>query len=231
MKIRPKFFIRSLLELIFPEICVACGEHLTSKERVLCASCTFQLPQTRYHFMADNPVEEIFWGRVPIEHATAYCYFVKGGRLQRMLHALKYHKRQDVGLVMGELLGQALTGSTYYKNIDFIVAVPLHPKKERIRGFNQSDCIAEGISSMMDVPCGKPIERIVFNPSQTRKGRYARWENVKGIFKADKSSDWHNKHFLLIDDVMTTGSTLEAAAYALNQISGARVSLAVIGLA
>lgn len=217
--------------LIYPDLCVGCHDHLTKQETIICLSCLHQMPETRFHLMKDNPVEEVFWGRVDIRAATALCYFVKNGRLQRMLHALKYHKRQDVGEMLGTLLGQELKNSARFKNINCVVPVPLHPRKERLRGFNQCVSIGRGVAGAMDVELAQPLMRTVFNPTQTRKGRYERWENVKGIFKVSDEEKWKDFHFLLIDDVMTTGSTLEAAAWSLKQIKGALVSIAVIGLA
>lgn len=217
--------------LIYPDLCVACHDHLTKQEAIICLSCLHQLPETKFHLMKDNPVEEVFWGREDIHAATALCYFVKNGRLQRMLHALKYHKRQDVGELLGKLLGQALKSSPRFTGINHVVPVPLHPRKERSRGFNQSVSIGLGVAEAMGIDLAQPLMRTVFNPTQTRKGRYERWENVKGIFNVRDGEKWKGLHFLLIDDVMTTGSTLEAAAWALKQINGVRVSIAVIGLA
>ncbi len=224
-------YFKDLIGLVYPELCVACGDHLTKQETVICLKCLHELPETKFHLMKNNPVEEVFWGRVNVKAATALCYFVKNGRLQELLHALKYHQRKDVGEFLGKMLGESLLNSPRFREVNCVAPIPLHPKKERLRGYNQSDSIGIGISTAMGIELGKPIKRVVYNPTQTRKARYERWENVSGIFEPVGEPVWHNKHFLLVDDVMTTGSTLEAAAVAIQKIPGAEVSIAVIGLA
>lgn len=222
---------RDFIDLIYPETCVACGIHLTRLEKTICTACLYNLPVTKFHTMKDNPVEQVFWGRTDIFSATAFCYFVKDGKLQKILHALKYLNRQDVGEEMGRQFGNVLLESDRFCTIDAIVPVPLHPKKQRLRGYNQSLSIATGLSQSLNTEVKDALKRVLFNPTQTKKGRYERWENVAGIFELNPEYNLQNMHVLLVDDVMTTGSTLEAAIVALQKIPNIKVSLGVLGLA
>ena len=182
--------------------------------------------------ISENPVSLQFIGRVPLELATSFCRFDKGGRLQRLLHQLKYKGNREVGHKMGLLFGYDLIQSTQYCKIDAIMPIPLHPKKEKKRGFNQSTEICKGLSEAMNRPLitGNLI-RDVHTDSQTRKGRFERWENVSGIFTVKHSVSLEGMHLLLVDDVITTGATLEAAAMPLLRIPGVRVSIATLACA
>jgi ComF family protein len=190
------------------------------------------LPRTNYHFNVENPVFLAFIGRANIEMATSFCRFDKGGRLQHLLHQLKYNRNLEVGRKMGMLLGYDLSQCELYKNIDAIIPVPLHPRKEKSRGFNQSAEIGKGLSESMNRPLllGNLV-RVAHTASQTRKGRYERWENVHGIFDVKNSALLTDKHLLLVDDVITTGATLEACCAPLLEIPGVRVSIATLACA
>jgi len=190
------------------------------------------LPYTHYHLQKDNPIEKRFWGKVPIERATSLFYYQKASATQHLLQALKYKGEKQVGEVLGKQLGTLLKQSVDFSTIDLIVPVPLHPKKLQKRGFNQSECICNGISATF----GKPVDttnlvRLIENPTQTRKGVYERWENTSGIFGLKSPREFEGKHLLLVDDVLTTGSTIEACIQAILQAHGAKVSVVTLAVA
>ena len=221
-----------LVALFYPRLCAGCNTSLVKGEEVLCLNCLADLPRTNYHLIDENPVSQQFIGRVQLELATSFCHFDKGGRLQHLLHQLKYKGNREVGRKMGMLFGYDLIQSALYANIDAILPVPLHPKKERKRGFNQSVEICKGLSEAMNRPLilGNLV-RVVHTASQTRKGRFERWENVSGIFSVKNSNPLTGKHLLLVDDVVTTGATIEACCTPLLAIPGVKVSIATLATA
>ena len=184
------------------------------------------LPETGYHFGEKNPVEELFYGRIPVEHAMALLFFDKGSRYRRLIYQLKYQERKENGIFLGKLIGSRIRNS-HFGTIDCIIPVPLHKAKLRRRGFNQSAIISQGISRILGIPV---IENVLcrrsFTATQTRKGRYERWKNVEGIFECRNSCSIVNKRILLVDDVVTTGATLEAAGSCLLGIEGTRLVIA-----
>ncbi len=221
-----------LLGLFYPRLCAGCNTSLVKGEEVLCLACLADLPRTNYHLNLENPVFQLFNGRVPIELATSFCRFDKGGRLQHHLHQLKYMGNREVGQKMGNLFGYDLIQCPFYSNIDAIIPVPLHPKKEKQRGFNQSIEICIGLSEAMNRPLIlNNLIRKVHTDSQTRKGRFERWENVSGIFGVRNIASLNGKHLLLVDDVITTGATLEACCIPLLQIPNVKVSIATLATA
>lgn len=221
-----------LISLFYPRLCAGCNIPLVKGEEVLCLNCLADLPKTNYHLYRDNPVFQMFIGRVNISSATSFCTFDKGGRLQHLLHELKYRGNRAVGLKMGALLGHDLMQNIFYEDIDAVVPVPLHPRKEKKRGFNQCVEICNGLAASMNRPViiGN-LMRDVHTDSQTQKGRFERWENVGGIFSVRNSMLLIDKHILLVDDVVTTGATLEACCEPLLKIPGVRVSIATLACA
>jgi ComF family protein len=225
-------YFHDFLSLFYPNNCFACGNNLFKNERVICLSCLFHLPKTNYHTEKENPVSKIFWGRTRIETAAACYYFVKASKIQHLVHQFKYKGKKEIGVYIGELYGKELITSYYYQDIDIIIPVPLHPKKIRIRGYNQSEMFAIGLSSSMNIPYDiNSLVRTYASETQTKKNRFKRWENVKEIFDLNLPEKLENKHILLIDDVITTGATLEACANLLNTIQGVRISIASIAVA
>ena len=225
-------YLDDLISLFYPKLCAGCTTSLVKGEEVLCLNCLADLPRTNYHLCNENPVFQTFAGRVNITFATSFCRFDKGGRLQQLLHELKYKGNCEVGHKMGILFGYDLIQSTQFKDIDAIIPVPLHPKKEKKRGYNQSVEICKGLSESMNRPIIKGnLLRTIHTASQTRKGRFERWENVSGIFNVKNDTELIGKHLLLVDDVVTTGATLEACCEPLLQIPGVRVSIATLASA
>ena len=221
-----------LISLFYPQLCAGCNTSLVKGEEVLCLHCLADLPRTNYHLFPENPVFQLFIGRANITLASSFCRFDKGGRLQHLLHQLKYKGNCEVGIKMGILFGYDLLQSPPYQNIDAIIPVPLHPKKEKKRGYNQSAEICKGLADSMNRPViSGNLVKEVHTSSQTRKGRFERWENVSGIFIVKNESLLAGKHLLLVDDVVTTGATLEACCEPLLKISGVRVSIATLASA
>jgi len=219
-----------LVQLLFPEICPVCGKSLFGFERVICTPCTVHLPVTRYAGMPDNKAASIFWGRLGLVHCSSYLHYKKGNSVQKMIHQLKYRGRQDIGYHLGMLCGRELSGIPSLADVAAIIPVPLHPKKERIRGYNQCHSIARGIASVLDLPVlDRVAVRNAFNTSQTRKDRYSRWENTQEKFSLCDSGAIADRHVLVVDDVVTTGSTLEALATALSRAGGVRLSIVTLG--
>ncbi len=215
--------------LFFPDCCVICGTKLLSPEESVCLECLYKLPKTNDFKEVDNSTETLLAGRFPFERAASFCEFSKEGMFQSIIHHIKYNHREKLGVAMGRLFGQDLLESDFICSIDVIVPVPLHPKKQRERGYNQSERIAEGFSEVTAIPISRDnLVRIVYNPTQTRLSKTQRWENVKNIFKVTNPSEFAEKHILLVDDVVTTGSTLEACAIALGKCSNIKISVATL---
>jgi ComF family protein len=225
-------WLDDLLWLVYPELCVSCDKPLNTGEKCLCTSCRFHLPKTNFHLEEVNPIIKHFWGKVKVEAAASYFLFTKGEKVQHLIHQLKYRKRKDIGVFLGELYGYDLRKSSIFSSVDVIIPVPLHPKKLRKRGYNQSECFSEGLSQSLKVPYDvRSLKRKKETQTQTRKHRFERFENVNNVFTVTKPEQIKDKHILLVDDVITTGSTLVACAEALLDVPGTKVSIAAIAYA
>ncbi len=221
--------INDFLSLFFPRTCYACGNGLLKGENVICTECQHFLPKTNFHLQKDNPVHKIFWGRISIHAATAFLYFRRQSKAQKLLHLLKYHGRQDIGEHLGYLFGLELRKSNLFNDADIIIPVPLHPKKQKKRGYNQSWVICKGIEKSLNKQAlDNILIRKAFTTTQTKKDRWNRWKNVETVFDINNPEKINNKHILLVDDVVTTGATLEACASEILKTSSAKVSIACI---
>jgi ComF family protein len=224
--------ISSFGHIFFPHLCTGCGSDLISDEQLLCFQCINRLPVTNFELHANNPIEKIFWGRVAIQSASAQYYFTKNSILQHILHQFKYNNKKEIGTYFGRIVGEAICQSNRFTAIDAVVPLPLFASRERRRGYNQATVLAEGISSVMQLPVLKDsIERITATETQTQKNRIERWQNISGKFKLKDKESVGGKHILLIDDVITTGATLDACANELLQAEDVQVSIVTLAYA
>ena len=223
---------KSLINILFPRVCAGCGNILLEGEDTVCTTCRFLLQKTGYELNPDNPLAQLFYGQMPFNAVMAEFFFSKTGKVQHLIHGLKYHGCRENGLFLGQEIGKSLLQAPDYKGIEYIIPIPLHPKKEKIRGYNQSHVIAEGISEIMNVPIAeKCLVRKVFTDTQTKKSREERYQNVKDIFDVKNAAKIAGKHVLLVDDVLTTGATLMSAGKALMEVEGIKISVATVACA
>jgi ComF family protein len=222
----------SLVGLVFPNLCEVCGTTLVRGEKYICMLCLYKMPRTRFWEKEDNAVEKLFWGKVDIERACSLFYFHKGSDYRIVIHKLKYKGKYNIGLRLGEELGFYLANSSLYEDVSMVVPVPLHPEKEKQRGYNQSEYIARGISNIMNLPLEKrTLIRTQYTETQTHIRSIERWKNVLSVFDVKDSSRFDGEHILLIDDVITTGSTTEACASIIQSKCKCKISIASIGYA
>jgi len=220
------------ISLIFPNICACCGNSLWKHEEIICTHCDFHLPRTDFHLEPDNQASRTFWGRVNIEGATAGYYFNKGNRIQKLIHLLKYNGRKDIGIFLGEKQGVLLKSSPLFNTVEVIIPVPLHKRKLMKRGYNQSEQFAIGIGKIMNIPVNPYLlYRQKFTETQTKKSRFSRWQNVSDMFAVNDPVQLQGRHILLVDDVITTGATLESCIHALSAVPGIKISIAAIAVA
>lgn len=221
-------YINDFTSLIYPKLCLACGQGLVSSEKTICISCLYKLPYTNYHLEPDNKVMKQFWGRVDVAAATAFLYFKKGSLVQKLMHQLKYHNQQEVGIILGNLYGKFLINVDIYNNADVIIPVPLHKTRLKKRGYNQSELFATGLAEAMNIKVDTSILlRQYASESQVNKSRYNRYTNMADIFVATNQNNY--KTVILVDDTITTGSTLEACAIALKKAGFNQIN--IVGIA
>ena len=221
-----------LWKLFFPQCCLICGKTLLEGEEYLCFQCLSNIPRTHLYLRKDNEMEKELWGKFPIERASAYLYYSKGGDVKKLLTDLKYRGNADLGSCLGRCMTREMLSSGFFQGVDGIIPVPLHPRKQKIRGYNQSIMLANGISSVTNIPVWNDLlVRTQYTQTQTRKGSYERWLNVKDMFECTSPERLRDKHVLLVDDVFTTGATLVACADAFRQIPGLRFSVLTLAIA
>lgn len=219
--------LKDMFAIFFPEECLCCNESLASNESIICLTCRHDLPLTNFSFEENNLIEKSFYGRIPLENATSLLYFFKKGNVQRLIHELKYNKQQQVGTLIGDWLGEQLIESNRFKTVDCIIPVPLHPKKLKKRGYNQVTTFGESLAKKLAIPYYENILiRVSSTNTQTKKMRFDRWKNVHELFHMENNFILENKHILLIDDVITTGATLESCYDALNTTKNIKISIA-----
>jgi ComF family protein len=219
----------ALLHLAFPHVCEGCGTDNLQSDHLLCLRCLSSLPSTNFHMHPNNPIEKIFWGRIPIVSATSQYYFTKESMMQHLMHQFKYKGNKDVGIYLGKLMGWSMLESNRFSFIDALIPLPLHKSKEHKRGYNQATLLCEGISSIMNKPVLKnAIIRSEKTETQTKKSRIQRWQNMKGKFELANPSSIAGKHVLLVDDVVTTGATLEACGLEIIKAETVQLSVATL---
>lgn len=221
--------LNGLAELFYPRLCVGCGGKLFQDEKHVCLKCRSSLPLVREHEVPDNFVEQHLYGRPYIESATSLMLYEKESVAQRIVHEIKYHGAKELARSLGVMLGRQIREGRF-SSVDAIVPVPLHPKRLKWRGYNQSEWLAMGLSEEMNVPvCSDWVERLVETTTQTNKNAEERWSNVHGIFALREDLDpscVEGKHILIVDDVITTGSTIMACAAAFSKVTGVKISAA-----
>lgn len=231
-----------ILNFLFPRYCWLCGSRISKGEKHICSNCLLNLPRTNFHVRKDNPMEQLFWGCSNIVHATAFFYYHQDTPTSEILYLLKYGNCQGIGEYIAsvfahEILFEEANGHCqFFKDIDFIIPLPLNPKKKKIRGYNQCDAICRGLESVTHIPVLYDVAyRTVANTTQTKKSRVERGLNVEQIFKLtdekEKRALISGKHVLLVDDVCTTGSTLKSFASVFNEIPEIKISIITLGLA
>lgn len=221
--------LSDFLSLFYPVICLSCGKTLYKGEEIICTYCHYHLPKTNFHLDKDNPVARHFWGKVTIHSAASYYFFNKGEKVQHLIHQLKYKERKEIGVFIGKQYGHDLKEAPLFNEVDVIIPVPLHAKKKRKRGYNQSELFATGLAESMKKKLDvKILYRAKASKTQTKKSRFERWENVNEIFALKNKEKLSGKHILLVDDVITTGSTLEACTQVLLQLPDVKVSIATM---
>jgi ComF family protein len=227
----PSIFFDAI-HLFYPHNCTGCGSDLLNDDQLLCLQCINLLPHTNFAQHANNPIEKIFWGRIPLVAAHSEFYFAKETLLQHLIHQLKYKGNQEIGFFLGELMGNSLLNSNRFKNLDYLLPLPLYPEKERKRGYNQAAVICKGISARMQIPVmeGNLVRRR-FTETQTKKHRRERWENVVDSFLVKDPAILINRNLLLVDDVITTGASLESCGHAIAQSADVKLSIATLSMA
>ncbi len=225
--------VRSILDdfshLFFPHICAGCGSDRASHRLPLCIQCISQLPLTNFHSYAGNPVEKYFWGRMPVAAATACCHFTEGSVLQDLLHQFKYKGNKELGYFFGRQMGLSLQSADRFAHIDALVPLPLFAARQKKRGYNQSAILCSGIASVLNLPVIEDaVVRLAATETQTRKSRVERWLNMEGKFELTRPAGLSGKHILLVDDVLTTGATLEVCGRQLLKAEGLTLSIATM---
>ena len=221
--------LAALLHLFYPHNCEGCGTDVLNDDAILCSKCLYDLPITNFCNTINNPVAKTFYGRLKIEHAAAGYYFTKGSVLQHLMIQLKYRNNKAVGFYLGKQLGYQLQQSNLFADVYAMIPLPLNPKKERKRGYNQAMIICEGIASVWPKPIIQhAVVRIHFTETQTSQDRVHRWQNMQNVFSVSDPQAIEGKHVLLIDDVITTGATLEACGAAILNVPQTRLSIAAV---
>lgn len=221
--------LRDFKHLFYPHTCAGCGTDILSDDNLLCARCFVNLPSTLYAQYAHNPIEKIFTGRIKIEAAHAEFYFSKESLIQHLIHQLKYKNNKEIGIYLGDMMGRTILKSNRFVTVDALIPLPMFPEKERKRGYNQAAVICEGMSQAMNVPVYyNVLLRQRATSTQTKKHRVERWENVEDSFAVTNEQRVKGKHLLLVDDVITTGATLEASGRHLIKIDGVKLSIATL---
>ena len=225
----PNTILDDFISLFFPHYCMACSGSLVKGEEILCTVCLTDLPKTNYHLLPENPVYNKLTGRLSIRYGGAFLKFRKTGIVQHLLHELKYNNHPEVGIRIGRAYGKELLQTGLQQELDLIIPVPLHTSRRRQRGYNQSSKFAEGLSEALNIQWDESISvRTQSTTTQTNKSKAARWENVKDVFSVNSRSGIEGKRILLVDDVITTGATLEACGQHLISCGCRELSIACI---
>ncbi len=223
---------QDFLSLIYPRNCVACGNSLYKHEEQVCNYCYMNLPKTNFHKQQRNPVDALFYGRSPLLLASSFYLFTKKGSIQKILHSIKYKHNKDLAVLVGKWYAEDLREDPIIGKADYIIPVPLHSKKMKSRGYNQSEEFGKGLAEGLKTSLNTTVlKRKEFTETQTKKSKYERWENVEDVFELITPETFKNKQVVLVDDVITTGATIEACCQLLQQIEGIKISVLSIAYA
>ena len=215
--------------MLFPNLCICCDGYISHQENQVCDLCMYTLPKYEENEFKDNSLARKFWGRVSLENVAAQYKLTGSSAVKSIIHQIKYRGNTDLGIAMGEVLGATLMKSTLFTDVNLLLPVPLHPKKERLRGYNQCDLLLTGLGAVMNIPIVKnKLIRKKHNSTQTKKNRYERYINSKEVFCITDIKALQNKHVLIVDDVITTGATIEACASVLLDVDGLKLSVATL---
>lgn len=232
MIIKLHYMFKSILNLFFPKTCSGCDTTLVANENVICTVCRHTIPLTNHHLWKENEAFKKFYGRIPIEYASAFLYFHKKGIVQELIHNLKYKGHEEIGTILGEWYVADLKEIIISLEANEIIPVPLHPKKFKERGYNQVSTFSQSLSKNLNLKCNENILfRKVYSKTQSKKNLLKRSEGIESVFDVHFTEEDHNKHFILIDDVITTGATLEACSRALLKIPGTKISIICMAMA
>jgi len=224
--------LNSLINLFFPKVCAGCKSFIGLNENVICTVCRHEMPLTNHHLNPENEAFKKFYGRIPVEYVSALLYFHKKGIVQELIHNLKYKGHEEIGTVLAEWYAEDLKNTAILKNAEVIIPVPLHKKRFKERGYNQVTNFGQALSENFKIPLNDSILiRKVYSKTQSKKNLLGRTEGIETVFDVSFSDNDHNKHYLLIDDVLTTGATLEACSRALLKIPGAKISIVCMAMA
>lgn len=225
-------YAESFLRLFYPLLCKACGDEVFRQDNQLCWRCLEELPLTHFEKHSENPVKHIFTGRLRLQEAFSFVYFNTDSITQAIVHRFKYQNEKELGIFMGELMGRAMAEQEHHHHYDAIIPLPLNERKLRQRGYNQAELLAKGISNILAKPLHtSAVMRTRYTTTQTKKTRIQRWMNVEHVFDVDTNHDLHHKHVLLVDDVITTGATMEAMGEVLQKVPGLKLSLCSLAYA
>jgi len=224
-----KNILHDFTHLFFPHICAGCGTDILPADNLLCASCYLRLPETGFPQTPGNIIERIFYGRLTLQVAGSAFYFTKDSLIQELIAALKYHGKREIGFYLGKLLGKQLSSSQRFNDVDLLLPLPLNVRKQKKRGYNQAEEICKGITAIWSKPINTTaVARNIFTETQTHKDRIGRWQTMKDVFVVEHPSAIEGKHLLLIDDILTTGATIEACGNAILNIPGTKLSVATV---
>nr|WP_315231184.1 ComF family protein [uncultured Flavobacterium sp.] len=222
----------SIINLFFPKVCSGCSSFLLSNENVICTVCRHEIPLTNHHLNPENDAFKKFYGRIPVVHTSALFYFHKKGIVQELIHNLKYKGHEEIGAILGKWYAEDLKTIELLQSVDEIIPVPLHRRKLKERGYNQVTAFGKALSSGLNIDYNDSLLiRNVYSKTQSKKNLLGRTEGIESTFDVSFTEKDHNKHFLLIDDVITTGSTLEACSRALLKIPGSKISIVCMAMA
>jgi len=221
-----------IIDLFFPKVCAGCHTILITNETVFCTVCRHELPLTQYHLDSKNEAVKKFYGKIAIEHASALLYFNKKGIVQELIHNLKYKGHEEIGTVLGNWYVEDLKELALETPFDVVIPVPLHPKKFRERGYNQVTTFGKALAKGLKIDYNDAVlYRKKYSKTQSKKNLVGRSDNIENIFDVIFTEENKNKHFLIVDDVLTTGATLEACSKALLKIPGAKISIVCMAMA